>query len=281
MTALEQHPLLQRLRSAEFVRHAGRVTRVLPGFIEADGPNVGLGTVCELACSDGRTLLAEASGASQHGIVLMPFAQTDGVRVGDTVSATARSGLVAVGDAFLGRAVDGLGLPLDDGAPPQGHHLRRLQGQPLQPLQRAAATQPVATGVRAIDALLTLARGQRIGIFAGSGVGKSTLVNAMARHMDADLKIICLVGERGREAAEYWRHNVPESERARTVLVASTSEQPAVLRVRAVNLALVLAEHYREAGRHVLFMMDSITRYAMALREIGRASCRERVSLNV
>lgn len=271
MPSLDQHPFLQRLKNADFVRHVGFVTRVLPGFIEANGPNVAIGTVCQVACSDGRVLMTEAVSATTEAIVLMPYGATDGVRVGDRVQVELKSSAVWVGDEFLGRAVDGLGRPLDGGANVQGHVARSLHGVITPPMERGAKLGIVETGVRAIDSLLTLATGQRIGVFAGSGVGKTTLVNAISRNVDCDVKVICLVGERGREAAEFWRNNVSEVDRGKTILVASTSDQPAVLRVRAVHFALVLAEYFREQSRHVLFVMDSITRYAMALREIGLA----------
>lgn len=271
MSARDPHPYLRRLKSADFVRHVGYVTRVLPGFIETNGPNVSIGTVCQVYCSDGRMLMTESVSATTDAVVLMPFAATDGVRVGDKVQAQAKSSMVWVGPEFLGRAVDGLGQPLDGGANVRGSVARSLHGFVTPPMQRTAALKPVETGVRAIDSLLTLATGQRIGVFAGSGVGKTTLVNAISRNVECDVKVICLVGERGREAAEFWRNNVSQADRAKTVLVASTSDQPAVLRVRAVHLALVLAEYFREQSAHVLFVMDSITRYAMALREIGLA----------
>lgn len=271
MASLDLHPYLIRLRSADFVRHVGHVTRVLPGFIETNGPNVAVGTVCQVSCSDGRALMTESVSATTDAIVLMPYGATEGVRVGDKVQVEFNSSAVRVGDEFLGRAVDGLGRPLDGGAPVRGSVGRSLHGVVTQPMERGASLNVVETGVRAIDSLLTLAAGQRIGVFAGSGVGKTTLVNAISRNVDCDVKVICLVGERGREAAEFWRNNVSDADRGTTVLVASTSDQPAVLRVRAVHLALVLAEYFREQSRHVLFVMDSITRYAMALREIGLA----------
>lgn len=271
MPTLDNHPYLLRLKNADFVRHEGYVTRVLPGFIETNGPNVAIGTVCQVFCGDGRILMTESVSATTNAVVLMPFGATDGVRVGDKVQAKIKSSSVWVGNEFLGRAVDGLGEPLDGGVPVRGSVARSLHGVVTQPMERAASLKVVETGVRAIDSLLTLATGQRIGVFAGSGVGKTTLVNAIARNVDCDVKVICLVGERGREAAEFWRNNVSDADRGKTVLIASTSDQPAVLRVRAVHLALVLAEYFREQSLHVLFVMDSITRYAMALREIGLA----------
>ncbi len=267
----ELHPYLQRMRRAELVRHLGTVTRVLPGFLETNGPNVSIGALCQIACSDGDALTAEAVSATAHSIVLMPYGTTHGVRVGDTVHAEDKSSAVWVGDEFLGRAIDGLGRPVDGGTPIHGSVSSNLYGSVTPPMQRNTEHIAVETGVRAIDSLLTLASGQRIGIFAGSGVGKTTLVNAIARNVQCDVKVICLVGERGREAAEFWRKNVSEADRKKTVLVASTSDQPAVLRARAVHLALTLAEYFRDQGRHALFVMDSITRYAMALREIGLA----------
>lgn len=271
MQMLDQHPFLQLLKRADFVRHVGFVTRVLPGFIESNGPNVSIGTVCQIICSGGGVLIAESVSTTTDAVVLMPYGAIDGVRVGDRVQLEIQSSSVWVGPEFLGRAVDGLGRDLEQGCTIHGSTSWSLQGVVTPPMKRAGTVEVVETGVRAIDSLMTLARGQRVGIFAGSGVGKTTLVNAIARNVQCDVKVICLVGERGREAADFWRHNVSEADRTKTVLVASTSDQPAVLRVRAVHFALVLAEYFRETSGHVLFVMDSITRYAMALREIGLA----------
>lgn len=265
------HPYLQRLKGADFVKHVGYVTRVLPGFIEASGPNVAIGTVCQVLTDGGEILSAESVSASSSTIVLMPYATTEGVRVGDKVEAEVRNSSVKVGADFLGRAVDGLGRPLDGGRPLVGSSTRNLHGQVAKPLDRGVTKNVVETGIKSIDTLLTLGEGQRIGVFAGSGVGKTTLLNAIARNVKADVKVICLVGERGRETEEFWRTNISEADRVRTVLVASTSDQPAVLRVRAVYFALALAEFFRDQSMHVLFVMDSITRYAMAMREIGLA----------
>jgi FliI/YscN family ATPase len=188
------------------------------------------------------------------------------------VVACAEPDSVPVGDAFLGRAVDALGRPIDSGPPIAAGAFSHLDGRPISPLQRVSSKQVLETGVRAIDGLLTLGQGQRIGIFAASGVGKTSLMNQLARQVRVSRCVICLVGERGREVEALWSDGLGDEARARTTLVAATSEQSAAMRVRAGKYALALAEHWRDRGEHVLFLLDSVTRLAMAMREIGLAA---------
>lgn len=262
---------VERIRSADLVAVRGRLTRVMPTFVEADGPHAAVGTMCRIDCPGRSPIEAEIVSIDERRVVLMPYASIHGLMIGDTVSALQRSARVDVGKSFLGRVVSAIGAPLDGGPPIVAEADRPLHGQPISPLAREGATIPLETGVRAIDALLTLGRGQRMGIFAGSGVGKTTLLNCMARNVAADVRVICLVGERGREAEEFWNHVLTEDLRARSVLVVSTSNDPAIVRARAVHYAQALAEHFRDTGAHVLFVLDSMTRLAMALREIGLA----------
>jgi flagellum-specific ATP synthase len=177
-----------------------------------------------------------------------------------------------VGEALLGRAVDGLGRPIDGGPPIPRLTLAALDAAAAPALDRLSPTERLDTGVRAIDTLLTLAKGQRIGVFAASGVGKTTLLTQLVNQIDADVCVICLVGERGREVEELWAHDLPAAARRRSVLVAATSDQSAALRARACSYALAAADHWRARGAHVLLVVDSVTRYAMALREIGLAA---------
>lgn len=262
---------VERIRSADLVAMRGRLTRVMPTFVEADGPHAAVGTVCRIECLGRTPIDAEIVSVDERRVVLMPYASIHGLMIGDTVSALQRSARVGVGRSFLGRVVSAVGAPLDGGIPIVPEADRPLHGVPISPLAREGATEPLETGIRAVDALLTLGRGQRMGIFAGSGVGKTTLLNCMARNVAADVRVICLVGERGREAEEFWNHVLSDDLRASTVLVVSTSNEPAIVRARAVHHALALAEHFRDQGAHVLFVLDSMTRLAMALREIGLA----------
>ena len=262
---------IERICGAELITTRGRLTRVMPTFVEADGPHAPVGTVCRIDCQGRSPIEAEIVSVDEQRVVLMPYDSIHGLMVGDTVRALQRSARVGVGAGFLGRVVNAVGAPLDGGAPAVADADRPLHGHPISPLAREGATRPLETGIRVIDALLTVGRGQRIGIFAGSGVGKTTLLNCMARNVAADIRVVCLVGERGREAEEFWNHVLTDEQRASSVLVVSTSNEPAIVRARAVHYAQALAEHFRDRGAHVLFVLDSMTRLAMALREIGLA----------
>jgi flagellum-specific ATP synthase len=257
------------LQSVETVRAYGRVRRVSATHIEADGPLASLGTTCLV----GHSLVAEVSGVGVDGVTLMPYGTVDGIRVGDLVERCREGMAIDTGDALLGRVLDALGRPLDGYAAPDASGTTwPLMGVHSPALERITPTRPLETGVRAIDALLTLGRGQRIGIFAGSGVGKSTLLASLCRHMRADVIVLCLVGERGREAQDFWFRALDDSSRKRALMVVSTSDEPAVKRVRGVHAALAHAEYFRSRGQHVLLLVDSMTRYAQAMREIGIAS---------
>jgi flagellum-specific ATP synthase len=262
---------IERIRRADLTAASGRVTRVMPTFLEADGPHAPVGTVCEISANDHGPTLAEIVGIDQQRVALMPYASVHGVMVGDRVQTRMKSSLVAVGEGFLGRAVNAMGEPIDGGVPVLASDERPLHGTYVSPLNKVGASHPLDTGIRAIDALLTLGVGQRVGIFAGSGVGKTTLLNCLAQHVVADVRVICLVGERGREAEEFWNKVLTPEQRERSVQVVSTSDESAIVRARAVYFALTLAEHFRAQGKHVLFVLDSMTRLAMALREIGLA----------
>jgi flagellum-specific ATP synthase len=278
---LSNHPYLQTIRAHGLVRRAGAVRRIMPTYVEADGPGVPVGTLCTLGCADTAgavdaahqpAIIAEVTRTEAGRVTLMPYSKTSGLRIGDRVVATDMGDMARVGPQCLGRAFDALGAPVDGGQAIRATHWWPLHGKVGSPLQRTSSRQVLHTGVRAIDGLLTLAVGQRVGVFAGSGVGKTTLLGALARQVQADSVVACLIGERGREASDFWQACASGGVRDKTALVVATSEQPAVMRVRAANLALALAEHLRDQGQHVLLLLDSVTRLGMAMREIGLAA---------
>ncbi|HEY9218642.1 MAG TPA: FliI/YscN family ATPase, partial [Phenylobacterium sp.] len=218
------------------------------------------------------TALAEVVGVGPDAVVLAPFETDLRSFPGARVVAVGRSDQVAVGDAFLGRAVDAFGRPLDGDGPLERTQSSALGGLPTSPLERTSSAKSLDTGVRAIDCLMPLAQGQRVGVFAASGVGKTSLMEQLARQVSADRCVICLVGERGREVEALWSRGLSPEAKARTVLVAATSDEAAAMRVRAAEYALALADHWRRQGKHVLLLLDSVTRLAMALRELGLAA---------
>jgi flagellum-specific ATP synthase len=267
----EARERLGRLRRAAAdlgpVVRAGRVTQVVGLLIETDGPDLQIGDLCEL----GGSVLAECVGFREGRMLLMPLGDVAGLSVGARAVALGRRLLAPCGDSLLGRVLDGLGRPLDGGPALDPEELRPTDGQALAPLQRAPIEQPLPVGVRAVDGCLSCGRGQRLGLFAGSGVGKSTLLGMLARGTVADVNVIALVGERGREVGEFLRDDLGPEGLARSVVVVATSDQPALARIQAALLATTIAESFRDRGRQVLLLMDSLTRYAMALREVGLA----------
>lgn len=267
------HAYLERVRNAELTRRSGRVLGIVGQSIEAAGPDATIGEVCTVQLEPpGPPLQAEVVGVKPGRIVLMPYGDTRGVGAGSLVVASGQPPGMPVGEAFLGRVVDAFGAPLDGGAAPLASAVRGLHAAPLNPLTRPRITQLLETGVRAIDALLPLGRGQRMGIFAGSGVGKSTLLGMLARDVQADVNVIALIGERGREVREFVEKSLGAEGLKRSVVIVATSDQPALVRTRAAYGATVLAEYFRDQGKQVLLMMDSVTRFAMARREIGLAA---------
>lgn len=270
-----RHALLDRLRQVDLVAKTGRVRRILPTFVEADGPAMPLGALCAIEAGrpgSGASVLAEVVGVSGGVVVLAPLEAGAAIEPGARVTASPDAGAVGVGDAYMGRAVDAMGRAVDGGGAVRPEAWSTLEPPAASPLDRSAPVRPLETGVRAIDCLLTLAEGQRIGVFAAAGVGKTSLMTQLARQVEADRCVVCLVGERGREAEELWRRGLSDAARARSVLVVATSDQTAAMRVRAGAYAVVLADHWRREGRHVLLLLDSMTRLAMAMREVGLAA---------
>lgn len=263
--------LRSQVRHAPAVRRLGRVAAVAGLVIESDGPNVGLGELCQLRSErDGFEVLAEVVGFRGERVLLMPLGDTAGLHPGCPVAACDRPPLPVPGPALLGRVLDALGRPFDEHGPVPLHRAP-ANARPPHPLRRQRIKDVFPTGVRALDVFTPFGRGQRLGLFAGSGVGKSTLLGMIARGAQADVVVIALVGERGREVREFLEKDLGPEGLARSVVVVATSDTPAPLRLRAATTATAIAEGYRDAGKNVLLLMDSVTRYAMAQREIGLA----------
>lgn len=252
------------------LRRQGRVVQVIGLAIEAEGLNAETGEVCEIRVNHGRPpVLAEVVGFKQDRALLMPLGETAGIQPGTTVTATHAPFTVPVGRELLGRVLDGLGRPLDGLGPlPTRRAILHDRTSP-HPLRRPPITKPLQTGIRAIDGLLTVGKGQRIGIFAGSGVGKSTLLGALARNTTSDVSVIALIGERGREVRDFIEQNLGPEGLARSVVVVSTSDHPPLVRLKGAWTATTIAEWFRDQGLDVTFLMDSVTRFAMAQREVG------------
>jgi FliI/YscN family ATPase len=253
-------------------RSAGRVRELIGLLIASDGPATAVGDFCEIRSEGGRSVRAQVVGFKDGRVLLMPLEETGGIQFGDTVIARAEAARVEVGPGLLGRVLDGFGKPMDGGPGIDAEALYDLYATPPGPLEREHITEPLVTGIRAIDGVMPLGRGQRLGIFGGSGVGKSTLLGAMARHHSADVSVIALIGERNREVREFLEKELSEEGLKRSVVVAATSDMPAPLRIRAAFVALAVAEYFRDQGNSVLLVMDSVTRLAMAQREIGLAA---------
>ena len=261
-----------RIRAERPVQRVGHVVRVSGLIIESEGPNLALGDVCEIHARRGEPAIhAEVVGFRDHRLLLMPLGETQHLRTGSEVIASAFAATAPVGKGLLGRTIDGLGQPMDGLGALVCERSPRLHSKPPNPLTRQRISEPLATGVRAIDTFTPVGCGQRMGIFAGSGVGKSTLLGMMARGADSDVNVIALIGERGRELREFIEKDLGGEGMKRSVVICSTSDQPALVRLRAAMLATAIAENFRDAGKKVLFMMDSVTRFAMAQREIGLA----------
>ncbi|RMG43601.1 MAG: FliI/YscN family ATPase [Acidobacteria bacterium] len=265
--------LRRRVGEVDPVAHAGRVVRAVGLAVESRGPRVAVGEECRLESAGGELLsLAEVVGFEGNTIYTMPVDPVRGLRRGDRVVATGSHPRVPVGDALLGRVLDADGRPIDGGPPPPVTERAVIHRDPIPALARPLIDEPLVTGVRAIDGLVTIGRGQRIGIFAGSGVGKSRLLGALARHARDDVIVIALVGERNREVREFVERELAGGGRDRSVTFVATSDESPLRRVRCALAATTVAEEFRAHGRNVTLLMDSVTRVAMALREIGLAT---------
>jgi flagellum-specific ATP synthase len=264
--------LIEAIDQIDLFAPQGTVRSVGASRIESDGPLAALGDLCRIALDDGQHCLAEVSAIDHERVVLVPLDDRCRIRPGTPVIADRIRPPMPVGDGFKGRAIDGLGAPID-GAGPISGIVRRGAVQPIiAPLDRVSPSEILPTGIAAIDALLTLGIGQRIGVFSASGVGKTSLIQQLARQIVCDHVILCLIGERGREVESFWQEHLSGRNDSTVTIVTATSDASAPMRVRALDQALALAENWRNAGRHALLVVDSVTRYAMALREIGMAA---------
>ncbi len=261
-----------RLRQRPPLRWRGRVVEATGQTIESEGPPCSVGECCEIRDAGGRSHPAEVIGFRGTGVLSMTLGPADGIRYGDCVSALGMTPRVEVGEDLIGRVVDALGQPLDGGRRPVLEAVVPLERPAPAPFDREPIREALGTGIRAIDGLLTVGRGQRVGIFGGSGVGKSTLIGMMTRNSDADVIIVGLVGERGREVREFLEDGLGPEGKKRSVVLVSTSDQSALLRMRAALASMSVAEFFAHAGKHVLLVLDSLTRYAMAAREVGLAA---------
>jgi flagellum-specific ATP synthase len=270
--ALDWKPYHRQLAECFPLQVSGRVRQVVGLVVESEGPAAHLGDLCSIhGRGEHSPVLAEVVGFREERLLLMPLGDVGPISHGSRVTSTHRSLTVPVGDELLGRVLDPLGRPIDGGAPLRTLKRCPVRRAPPPAMQRPRIDRPLVFGIRAIDGLLTIGRGQRIGIFAGSGVGKSTLLSSIARGSEADVNIVALIGERGREVREFIERNLGPEGLARSVVIVATSDQPAVVRLKGAYAATTIAEYFRDQGAHVMLMMDSVTRFAWAQREIGLA----------
>ncbi len=263
---------LAALETMSTMQWTGAVTQLIGLLIESEGPAAAIGDFCEVVASSGRRIRTQVIGFRNGRVLSMPLEETDGLQLGDAVIARKEDARVDVGAHLLGRVLDGFGKPIDGKPAPAAENSYELFSPPPGPLEREHIEQRLVTGIRVIDSLLPIGKGQRVGIFGGSGVGKSTLLGAMARQNSADVSVIALIGERNREVRDFLEHELSAEGLRRSVVIVATSDRPAPLRIRAAFVALAVSEYFRDQGADVLLVMDSVTRLAMAQREIGLAA---------
>ncbi|MCF8018465.1 flagellar-specific ATPase subunit of export apparatus [Petrocella atlantisensis] len=262
----------EALVEKSYIKHLGRVSKIIGLTIESLGPSVNLGELCTISSpTSGAKVLAEVVGFKENKILLMPLDDLAGIGPGCIVEAIGHELRISVGSRLLGRIVDGLGKPIDELEPVYSKDMYPIEQGAPDPLKRSRITEVLPMGVKAIDGILTIGKGQRVGIFAGSGVGKSTLLGMIARNTHADVNVIALIGERGREVREFIEKDLGEEGLKRSVVVVATSDKPALIRQKAAKTATAIAEYFRDQGKDVMLMMDSLTRFSMAQREIGLA----------
>ncbi len=271
MKKIDLSSLTNKIDDFEITSNFGHIKRVVGLVIESEGPQASIGEICLIKTAN-KSITTEVVGFDNNRVLLMPIGEMEGINPGARVVATGEKLQVKVGHGLLGQILDGLGKPLQKNARMQsGFTEVPVMAAPPDPLMRERIKEPLSLGIRCIDGLLTCGRGQRVGIFAGSGVGKSTLMGMVARNTEADINVIGLVGERGREVKDFIERDLGEEGLKRSVVVVATSDKPALVRVKAAHVTTAIAEYFRDQGLNVLMMMDSVTRVAMALREVGLA----------
>ncbi|MBQ8435634.1 MAG: FliI/YscN family ATPase [Oscillospiraceae bacterium] len=269
--SLDQTELSANIKMNNFYKVYGRVEQIVAMTVEATGIDCNIGDVCRMFSKgpDKTEVLAEVVGFRDNKVLLMPYSDTDGIGYGSFIENTNEKLTINVSEDLIGRSIDALGNPIDGKGPIAEGTYYSINGVRSNPLERPPIAQPIELGVKAIDGMMTIGKGQRMGIFAGSGVGKSTLMGMIARNIKADVNVIALVGERGREVMEFINRDLGPEGLARSVLVVATSDQPAMMRSKCALTATTIAEYFKDMGKDVLVMMDSLTRYCMAEREIG------------
>ncbi len=270
--SLDFERLKSALRGVNLLHCKGSVVRVAGLTVESSGPILSLGELCGIHLRDGRRVVAEVVGFREDRLILLPLEHIEGISPGDTVTSRTTPRYITLSEDALGRVVNGLGEPIDGKGPLPGRDKKPLDASSPPPLSRGKITRPLPLGIRSIDGLLTCGKGQRIGIFSGSGIGKSLLLGEIANSSEAAVNVVALIGERGREVREFLEENLGPEGLARSVVVVASSDSPPIQRVKAAFVAVTIAEYFRDKGGDVLFMMDSLTRFAQAQREIGIAA---------
>lgn len=272
MKPIPYHLYSKRIGEINTVRQSGRVVQIIGLVVESLGPAVSIGDICQIENPEsGETIKAEVVGFRENRILMMPLGSVSGITSGSIVISTGEQIRVPVGDELIGRVIGGLGEPIDGLGPLLCAKSRVIESTPIPALRRTRITKPIRTGITAIDIMAACGRGQRMGIFAGSGVGKSVLLGMIARGSSADINIIALVGERGREVREFIEKDLGQEGLRRSIVVAVTSDQPSLIRIKGAHVATAIAEYFRDQGKNVMLLMDSVTRIAIAQREIGLA----------
>jgi flagellum-specific ATP synthase len=269
---IEWAKYLEAISSCQPMKLEGKIVKVAGLVAEGHGPGLGVGSLCLIENSEGQNIQAEVVGFRDRRVIIMPFGETRGVKPGSRIVGIDKRPVVKVGEAYLGRVIDGLGLPIDGKGMIRAEKEYPIYGDVLNPLKREIIREVIDVGVASVNALITVGKGQRIAIMSGSGVGKSVLMGMIARNTAADVVVIALIGERGREVREFIEKSLGDEGLKKSVVVVSTSDSPALVRIRGSYLATTLAEYFRDKNLDVLLIMDSVTKFAMALREVGLAA---------
>jgi len=265
--------VINSLNGINTINLHGRVNRVVGTVIEGNGPGSSVGSLCDIYPGENiDPIQAEVVGFKKNSVFLMPIGPLNGIGPGSKIVAVNTKPAIRVGKNLLGRVINGMGTPIDGKGPITLEDELPIYSDPINPMDRARISKPLDVGIKAINGLLTCGKGQRLGVFAGSGVGKSVLLGMIARHTSADINVIALIGERGREVREFLEKDLGEAGLKKSIVITATSDQPPLIRIRGAFIATAIAEYFRSLGKDTLLMMDSITRFAMAQREVGLAT---------